>query len=145
MQVCLLQRSGKFRSKFSLVTFSPKYLWNLLMISALVSKMCWIEKKQVFGWNENNKICFWNCLTFSKVGQFRNVFLVSSILLKNEQKNQLYYYGTSSQIVFVRVLGELKTPKRHFEINWPLVVTMHQRRIFGCAIYAQKPIHYLVT
>ena len=40
MQVCLLQRSGKFRSKFSLVTFSPKKLGNLLMISALVSKMC---------------------------------------------------------------------------------------------------------
>ena len=32
-----------------------------------------------------------------------------------------FYYGTSSQTVFVRFLGELKTPKRHFEINWPLV------------------------
>ena len=64
---------------------------------------------------------------------------------RTNEKNQLYCYGTSSQIVFVRVLGELKAPKRHFEINWPLVVTMHQRRIFGCAIYAQKPIHYLVT
>ena len=27
---------------------------------------------------------------------------------------------TSSRIVFVRFLGELKTPKGHFEINWPL-------------------------
>ena len=26
-------------------------------------------------------------------------------------------YGTSSRIVFVRFLGELKTPKRHFETN----------------------------
>ena len=33
----------------------------------------------------------------------------------------LYYYGSSSQIVFVCFLGELKTTKRHFEINWPLV------------------------
>ena len=33
-------------------------------------------------------------------------------------------YGTSSRIVFLCFLGELKTPKRHFEINWPL---------FGCA------------
>jgi hypothetical protein len=31
---------------------------------------------------------------------------------KNEQKND-----TSSRIVFVRFLEELKTPKRHFEIN----------------------------
>ena len=48
--------------------------------------------------------------------------LVSSILPKNEQKIRLYYYGTSSRIVFVRFLEELKTLKRHFEINWPLVV-----------------------
>ena len=33
---------------------------------------------------------------------------------------QLYYYATSSRIVFVCFLGELKTPKRHFEINCPL-------------------------
>ena len=32
----------------------------------------------------------------------------------------IYYNGTLSQIVFVRFLGELKTPKRHFEIKWPL-------------------------
>ena len=37
---------------------------------------------------------------------------------KNERKkNPLYYYGTSSRIVFICILGELKTPKRHFEIN----------------------------
>ena len=30
------------------------------------------------------------------------------------------YYGTSSRIVFVHFLGELKTPKGHFEINGPL-------------------------
>ena len=41
---------------------------------------------------------------------------------KTNEKIQLYY-GTSSRIVFVRFLGELKTPKRHFEINWPLVVS----------------------
>ena len=38
------------------------------------------------------------------------------------KKNQLFYYGTSSRIIFVRFLGELKSPKRHFEINWPLVL-----------------------
>ena len=48
----------------------------------------------------------------------RNVFLVSSILPKNERKkNRPNYYGTSSQIVFIHFLEKLKTPKRHFEIN----------------------------
>ena len=41
---------------------------------------------------------------------------------KMNEKNRLYYYGSSSsRIVFVRFLGELKTTKRHFEINWPLL------------------------
>ena len=31
-------------------------------------------------------------------------------------------YGTSIRIVFIRCLEELKTPKRHFDINWPLTV-----------------------
>ena len=39
---------------------------------------------------------------------------------KKWTKNQIYSYGTSSQIIFVRFLGELKTPARHFEINWSL-------------------------
>ena len=36
------------------------------------------------------------------------------------EKIRLYYYGTSSRIVFVRFLGELKTPKRHLKVNYPL-------------------------
>ena len=35
-----------------------------------------------------------------------------------EQKKRLYYYGTSSRIISVFWWGELKTPKRHFEINF---------------------------
>ena len=31
------------------------------------------------------------------------------------------YYGTSSWVVFVHFLEELKTPKIYFEINWPLL------------------------
>ena len=46
--------------------------------------------------------------------------MVSSILPKNEQKIRFYYYAASSRIVFVPFLGELKRPKRHLEINWPL-------------------------
>ena len=40
---------------------------------------------------------------------------------KTNKKIQLYYYGTLSGIVFFRFLGELTTPKIHFEINLPLV------------------------
>jgi hypothetical protein len=40
---------------------------------------------------------------------------------KKMKKKWLYYYGTSSRTVFVHFLGELKTPKRHIKINWPLV------------------------
>ena len=39
---------------------------------------------------------------------------------KTNKKIWPYCYGTSSQIVFVCFLGELKKPKGHFEINWPL-------------------------
>ena len=39
---------------------------------------------------------------------------------KMNEKIRLYYYGTSSQIVSIRFLGELKTPKGHIEINLPL-------------------------
>jgi hypothetical protein len=42
--------------------------------------------------------------------------LVSSILPENERKkNQIYYYGTPSRIVFIHILGELKTPKKTFQ------------------------------
>ena len=38
---------------------------------------------------------------------------------KKSKENKIDFTtnGTSSRIVFVRFLGELKTPKRHFEIN----------------------------
>ena len=47
-------------------------------------------------------------------------FLLSSILPKNERKS------TSSRIVFVRFLGELKTSQIHFEIKRPLVASNYQ-------------------
>ena len=39
---------------------------------------------------------------------------------KRTKKFKPNYYGTSSRIIFIRFLKELKTPKRHFETNWPL-------------------------
>ena len=55
----------------------------------------------------------------SSLGQFTLKW--SSISQKTNTKIQFYYYGTSSRIVFVRFLEELKTPQRNFEIKWPLV------------------------
>ena len=51
-----------------------------------------------------------------------SVFWYLQFSQKLNEKIQLYSYGTPSRIVFVRFLGELKTPKRHFEIKWPLVI-----------------------
>ena len=46
---------------------------------------------------------------------------MSSIIPKKEQKQfNLRYHGSKVDF-FVRLLEELKIPKRHFEINWPLV------------------------
>ena len=54
-------------------------------------------------------------------GWFQNVFLVNlQFAQKMNKKFRHYYYGTSRRIVFIHFFWELKTPKRHFEINWPL-------------------------
>ena len=45
------------------------------------------------------------------------LFCIFNSSKETHQKIRLYYYGTSSRIVFARFLGELKTPKRHFEIK----------------------------
>ena len=58
--------------------------------------------------------------------------MVSSILPQNQQKNRLYYYFTSSRIVSVHFLGELKTSKRLFEINWPLTKLLYKGNISFC-------------
>ena len=50
-----------------------------------------------------SKCLFW-CLQFSQ---------------KNERKQFDLRYHSRKLNFFVRFLGELKIPKRHFEINWP--------------------------
>ena len=58
---------------------------------------------------------------YNRMSQGRLISKMSVLYLQFSQNIskviQLYYYGTSSRIVFVCFLGELKTPKRHFEIN----------------------------
>ena len=61
---------------------------------------------------------------------------------KTNKKIRLYYYGISSRIVFVRFLGELKTQKRHFEINWPLCISKFS---LIPNIRIQVPWNYQVT
>ena len=43
-----------------------------------------------------------------------------------------YRYHSSKVEFFVRFLGELKIPKRHFEINWPLPIS---KGYFNCKLY----------
>ena len=52
-----------------------------------------------------------------KVSHFQNVFLVSSILPKNKRKELDLRYHSSEVEIFDWFLGELKIPKRHFEIK----------------------------
>ena len=54
---------------------------------------------------------------------------MSSILPINERKQfDLRYH--SSKVFYVRFLGELKIPKRHFKINWPLVISLYLLKKF---------------
>ena len=77
------------------------------------------------------KIIWKNNLNFSNILQNRNIFalkgqLISKCLLwcfQFSQKTQLEApYVVKSNFFFVCFFGELKIPKRHFEINWPLVM-----------------------
>ena len=63
---------------------------------------------------------------------FEMSFLVSSILPKKNEKIRIYYYGTSSWIGFF-FLGELKTPKRHFDDKWKFST-------FYCQLFKKIPI-----
>ena len=47
---------------------------------------------------------------------------MSSILPKNELGNSNFCPSLLGQTFFVHFLGELKTPKSPFEINWPLAI-----------------------
>ena len=58
---------------------------------------------------------------------------------KMNEKIQPNYYGTSSRIVFIQILEELKTPKRpkrQFEINWPLESMLYPK--------GQRPLNWQI-
>ena len=48
---------------------------------------------------------------------------------KMNEKLRPNYYATSCRFVFVRFLEELKIPKRHFEINWPLQIEFDKSQL----------------
>ena len=55
----------------------------------------------------------------SKVRQNRNYFFKTTFPPKNEQTNSILLLWDLFSFVFLR---KLKTQKRHFKINWPLVI-----------------------
>ena len=50
--------------------------------------------------------------------------MVSSFLPKNKLENFDFCPSPLGQTFFIHFLEELKIPKRHFEINWPLTKEM---------------------
>ena len=48
-----------------------------------------------------------------------------------------------SRIVFIRFLEQLKTPKRHFEINWLVIST--SKMTLACLIFSQERSFYKAT
>ena len=74
---------------------------------------------QKINWNRPNDLKhIHNFFISSLACKVRNVFLVSSILPKIDGRKNLT--SLVIWIVFVHFLEELKTTKRHFEINRPL-------------------------
>ena len=106
-----------------LISIQTVYGKKLLKMSIVHCAMGKLENHQVLSFQsgfrdlKNDRI--WCCIFFQTVNRKKSGFRASlQFSQKTNEKLRLYYYGTSSQIVFVRFLGELKTPKRHFEINW---------------------------
>ena len=84
--------------------------------------ICYLTKIGYFEniWNPTNFLPPF----FLKIAQnFTKGQLISKCLFgifNSPKKWMKKFYGTSSRIVFIHFLGELKTPKRHFKSNWPL-------------------------
>ena len=52
----------------------------------------------------------------------KGIFSIFNSSKKTYEEIRLNYYDTSGRLVFVRFLEEFEDTKRHFEINWPLVI-----------------------
>jgi hypothetical protein len=61
------------------------------------------------------------------------VFDVFDFLQKTNKRIQLYYYDTSSRLVFIRFLEEIKDTKKTFRnyLTFKLDVDLHERVIFA--------------
>ena len=61
-------------------------------------------------------------------------------LQKTNEQIRLHYYDTSGWLVFLRFLDEIEDTKKHFEINWPLLIQKYffvlQRISLARALYA---------
>ena len=76
----------------------------------------------------------------------KGLFGILNSSKKKKEKLRPNYYDTSGWIVFVRFLEELKTPKRHFEINWPpsKSTDVFVRR-YWCFCHNSKPTNVLLS
>ena len=57
--------------------------------------------------------------------------MVSSILPKTNENNSTWGTIVVKLNFLVRFLGEMKLPKRHFEINWPLTFCWNRSKDFS--------------
>ena len=101
-----------------------------LLNSRLVcsTRLCSITTHSFTGWLDSDTIRTVNCfqnLFFDNQNIWTKMFCSAFIEFwggkEKTFKVRLYCYGTSSRIIFVHFLGELKTPNKTFQINWPLV------------------------
>ena len=80
---------------------------------------------------------------YNTIGQLISKGLFATLnSSKKPKRNQLYYYDISGWIVFVHFLEEFKTPKRHFEINWPLANCQENKKKCNVLPLGTKSILY---
>ena len=118
-QFDLLWKTGK--------TYRKSQLCELAMMS---KSLCYQKDSitMIYSWKQTRSFIFqeidreqdqfagWTCL---KVRQIQNYFVKPMFLPKNEQTNSTLLLVVLLSFTFWK---RGKTPKRHFEINWPLVV-----------------------
>ena len=96
-------KKGDFDAIWGQLFLRLQYIWS----SKLNSMLLWSSIKHVEDW-------------IVKVSQFRNVFLVSSNSSKKPENNLTWGAVVVRSNFFVRFSEELKIPKIHFEIKWPV-------------------------
>ena len=145
MRVTLPQRSCGQVKKKVFYTLHKKFrikLWKLLMkIIMIVKKLdlefffrshlnrppiSWLFLNCIFFCRYRSLVCLkihlhWPFFYLSKrSNNFKRTFRYPQFFQKTNEKIGLNYYYTSGWIFSFVFWKNLKTPKKHFEINWPI-------------------------